>query len=29
MMMTDPQTPPNLRSRAEMLSELMAASAKG
>jgi hypothetical protein len=29
MMMSDPQTPPGPRSRAEMLSELIAASAKG
>jgi hypothetical protein len=29
MMMSDPQTPPNLRTRAEMLGELIAASAKG
>jgi hypothetical protein len=29
MMMSDPLTPPGPRSRAEMLSELIAASAKG
>jgi hypothetical protein len=29
MILTDPQTPPGPRSRAEMLSELIAASAKG
>jgi hypothetical protein len=29
MIMSDPQTPPGPRSRAEMLSELIAASAKG
>jgi hypothetical protein len=29
MIMADPQTPPGQRSRAEMLSELIAASAKG
>jgi hypothetical protein len=29
MIMSDPQTPPGPRSRAEMLSELLAASAKG
>jgi hypothetical protein len=29
MMMGDPLTPPGQRSRAEMLSELIAASAKG
>jgi hypothetical protein len=29
MMMSDPLTPPGLRSRAQMLSELIAASAKG
>jgi hypothetical protein len=29
MIMGDPQTPPGPRSRAEMLSELIAASAKG
>jgi hypothetical protein len=29
MMMSDPQTPPGPRSRAQILSELIAASAKG
>jgi len=29
VIMGDPQTPPGPRSRAEMLSELIAASAKG
>ena len=29
MIMTDPQSPPETRSRAEVLSELIAASGKG
>jgi hypothetical protein len=29
MIITDPQTPPGTRSRAEVLSELIAASGKG